>query len=89
MGIRHLTVINCDWCGLETPLDKTTTEKAMKRYADIGIVYKYKRISPLAEEILLANNRFVWKYLTFCCEECAKNYFEESPEQKPHYVKVV
>jgi len=40
MGIRHLTVINCDWCGLETPLDKTTTEKAMKRYTDIGIVYK-------------------------------------------------
>lgn len=89
MSIAQMTIVECDWCGKEELMRRTSETKALKTYARFALVYKYRKVNPLAEELLLKNNSYVWKHLTFCCEECAENYFKESPDKRPHYVKVV
>lgn len=77
-------ILECDWCG-EICLGsiKSTIKSMSKHY----FVYRFKSISPLADEIWLQNKPYTYafKYLAFCCKECADEYFKENPEDKPFY----
>ena len=82
--IRKVYAVECDWCG--EPQNFDTIDSISKFYW----LYRLKKINPLADELYLKNkpHNFVFKYLAFCCENCKDKYFEEWPEDIPHYKKV-
>lgn len=73
-------VFDCDWCG-----ETHTSCKSIKEYAHYYLIYKFKSVSPLADDLWLKNKNAAFKYLTFCCKECADEYFKENPEDKKFY----
>lgn len=81
--IRKVYAVECDWCG--EPQNFGTIYDVSKYYW----LYRLKKINPLADELYLrSKNHMPFKYLAFCCENCKDKYFEESPEDIPHYKKV-
>ena len=82
--IRKVYAVECDWCG--EPQNFGTIDDVSKYYW----LYRLKKINPLADELYLKNkpNNVAFKYLTFCSETCKDKYFEEWPEDIPHYKKV-
>lgn len=82
--IRKVYAVECDWCG--EPQNFDTIDSISKFYW----LYRLKKINPLADELYLKNkpNNVAFKYLTFCSETCKDKYFEEWPEDIPHYKKV-
>ena len=81
--IRKVYAVECDWCG--EPQNFGTIDDVSKYYW----LYRLKKINPLADELYLRSKSHVpFKYLTFCSENCKDKYFEESPEDIPHYKKV-
>ena len=81
--IRKVYAVECDWCG--EPQNFGTIDDVSKYYW----LYRLKKINPLADELYIRSKSHTpFKYLTFCCENCKDKYFEESPEDIPHYKKV-
>jgi hypothetical protein len=77
-------ILECDWCGEICLGSFDSTIKSMsKNY----FIYRFKSISQLADEMWLQNKNgnFAMKYLSFCCKECADEYFKENPEDKKFY----
>lgn len=82
--ISKRCVMECDWCGDYRFGDN------VRDLAKYYWVYKFKQINPTSDELWISKKyeRFAPKYLGFCCEECAKAYFEDSPEDVGHYALV-
>lgn len=82
--IRKVYAVECDWCG--EPQNFDTIDRISKFYW----LYRLKKINPLADELYLKSkpNNSAPKYLAFCSETCKDKYFEERPEDIPHYKKV-
>lgn len=81
--IRKGYSVECDWCGMQEYYD---TIKSISKFCWL---YRLKKINPLADELYFKNKGHKpFKYLVFCCEDCKNSYFEESPEDIPHYKKV-
>ena len=74
-------MLECDWCG-ERHFGIDFNGFAKNHY-----VYRFKSISPLADEIWLQSKpgHCMWKHLSFCNEECAEEYFKENPEDRKFY----
>lgn len=81
--ISKMLVLDCDWCG-----EIHTSCKSIREYAYYYPVYKFKSVSPLADELWLQSKNVAFKYLSFCNEDCAEEYFKENPEDKKFYVLV-
>ena len=77
-------VMECDWCG------EYNFGTCIRDFSKSFPVYKFKPSNPIADELWLKNKNgnFADKYLSFCCEECAKAYFEDTPEDVGHYLLV-
>lgn len=81
--IRKVYAVECDWCG--EPQNFETIDDVSKYYW----LYRIKKINPLADELYIRSKSYMpFKYLAFCSETCKDKYFEESPEDIPHYKKV-
>lgn len=81
--IRKGYSVECDWCG-ESGFDDTIN--SISRFYWL---YRLKKINPLADELYFkSKGHKPFKYLVFCCESCKNKYFEERPEDIPHYKKV-
>lgn len=81
--IRKGYSVECDWCGRQEYYD---TIKSISKYCWL---YRLKKINPLADELYFKKiGHKPFKYLVFCCENCKNKYFEERPEDIPHYKKV-
>ena len=75
-------VLKCDWCG-----DIRFGGNSITGLSHYYYVYRFKSVSPLSDELWLSTkyNRCACKYLGFCSEECAEEYFKENPEDKKFY----
>lgn len=82
VGKRY--VLECDWCG-DIRLGDTINDLG-KYYS----LYRFKSVNPISDEIWLNEkpNHIGFKYLGFCCDDCAKEYFKENPEDIGHYVLI-
>lgn len=62
--------------------------KSKKDIKDCGfVVYRYKHVSPISDELFLSNNPDAFVELQFCCQECADEYFEYYKDYVGHYKK--
>lgn len=85
--IEKTYIITCDWCGDERHFFLTKRkDEVLNKYAAVHILYEYKPINPLTDELFLKSHDFVCKHLTFCCEECAEKWFDENRDFIPHYI---
>jgi hypothetical protein len=87
--IEKITRVTCDWCGYEVDnYLARRKDEVLRHYAENFQLYRFVKVSPLADEMFLKTKDYVPKYLMFCCEECAEKYFSESPDERGHYRKV-
>ena len=80
-------IFTCDWCGLEE-LEHFKKKEALDSYARYGYLFRLKPLNPFSDELWSRSKNHIHDYLSFCCEECAEKYFEENPEDIPHYILV-
>lgn len=85
--IEKVHVVTCDWCGNEEVSSLSRKKDVLESYAKRFYVYRFTRINPLADELFIKTYK-PDKYLTFCCEECANEYFTENPHEVGHYTIV-
>ena len=52
------------------------------------IVYRYKPINEMADRLYHEEIGFVQYELCFCCEHCAKEYFDYYKESVGHYRRI-
>ena len=64
---------------------ETRKENVEKHYSENHLMYKLRKINPIADELWLRSKYFIHNSLEFCCEDCAEEYFKENPEDRVHY----
>lgn len=80
-------VFTCDWCGKEE-LSSFKKKEAFESYSRYAYLFRLKPLNPFADMLWSRSKGYIHDYLSFCCEECAEKYFEENPEDRPHYILV-
>jgi RNase P subunit RPR2 len=84
--IEKVFVVTCDWCGKEyTYRISKRKEDVLNDFAKTFHLYKFVGVNPLADELFANTRKYIPKHLMFCCENCAGQYFRESPEELGHY----
>lgn len=79
MSVRKGYYMECDWCG-----DARFGEN-MRELAKWQCVYRWTSVNPVADELYFKEKPIAFKYLEFCCKECADEYFKANPEDVPFY----
>ena len=50
--IEKIFRVTCDWCGMEAHYSlETSRENVEKKYSEDHIVYKFRNINPIADEL--------------------------------------
>lgn len=86
--IEKKFIVSCDWCGLENHFSSIVVKRkdeVLKLYSEHRLLYEFIRINPVADDLFVKSHGPVYKYLMFCSEECAENYFKENPGYTSHY----
>ena len=84
--IEKVFIVTCDWCGEQTIYSITKRkDDVLNDYAKKFHLHKFVNVNPLADELFMNSKKYIPKYLMFCCENCAEQYFNESPEERGYY----
>lgn len=84
--IEKVFVVTCDWCGEEyTYRILKRKEDVLNDFAKRFHLYKFVGVNLLADELFANLKKHIPKHLMFCCENCAEQYFSESPKELGHY----
>lgn len=79
--VEKVWKLDCDNCGDEF-FSHTGYNGLVKHHS----LYRKKSVNPLADE--LADFGYMREEVSFCCDECAEEYFSKYPNERAFYKKV-